>query len=1092
MRLQKPESNGPAMVRGTSEGQYEHLKTQSLSLPFGQPIPLHQISGPTYLTAQTLVQQVAYSLSDRLWSYSPESFDLDVAVKSWFAEGTKNAHGYATQVESLQIRSGAASIALGYIFSKDYDLKKRHIPHSILTSSSSLQYLRSALDQLSLLYAVANPFVAHVAAIDYASGSSPGLVTDYVSALALAEELGLGLVSTFSAHESQHMSLFATLLANILPTLHVYDGVKVGQETTRVIDVLDKAGLHSNYKVIQDAFEKSNRKQDGSDRKVLNLLKAYNDELGTDYGLFEYEGYANPDSVLVVFGTVESSLASKVAQSLQKDCARLGVVNVRVYRPFVEEEFIRIMPKSTKTVGVLGQVRDRPAVSDSGIQSSLYTDVLAAFTFADSWLTPPAVIDIKYPREQSWTPVEIASAFQFLAPKPVLAQKGNNAPPSLQTLDLEVQQYTFWDLDDSPSAAVPVSLAQALAMDSSNNITVSTKYDNLLLGGVQRTDIRKSRRALNASYSINSADIVVAGDHGLLGKIDVLKSVKPGGIVILRILNFKDDELEKKLPANFRQALRDRGCTLYIIDPASIDVKGEDESWEPLLIQACFLRVAGHQMDHSSTQRTTEINGSQEMLESLSANPDNALHFVDIPETWAQASDEAEVPPLPADVRTTSLGAFDKSEQEPPTLLKDWQIIAKALAFKEAFGTEDSLRPDLSVQTYTITLAEHRRLTPATYDRNIMHLEFDLGNSGLQYNIGDSLGIHLRNDELDVQNFIKDYGLDLEAIVEAQSRDDPSILRASTVYQALVEQVDIFGRPSRQFYELLADFATSPSEQKTLLALGGPEGATEFKRRAEVDTITYADVLFEFPSAHPPFHDLIRLIAPLKRREYSIASCQKVTPTRVSLMIVTVLWTDPRGRDRFGLATRYLDSLRLGARVTVSLKPSVMKLPPNPTDAIIMAGLGTGLAPFRAFVQHRAWEKAQGVDIGPVLLFMGSRHQREEYCYGEEWEAYRDAGVITLLACAFSRDQKGKIYIQDRMREQAEGIEEAYLDGEAEGRKGAFYLCGPTWPVPDVTEVLEEVVRKRAERSGGMRKGWSARREIERLKEEGRFVLEVY
>lgn len=88
---------------------------------------------------------------------------------------------------------------------------------------------------------------------------------------------------------------------------------------------------------------------------------------------------------------------------------------------------------------------------------------------------------------------------------------------------------------------------------------------------------------------------------------------------------------------------------------------------------------------------------------------------------------------------------------------------------------------------------------------------------------------------------------------------------------------------------------------------------------------------------------------------------------------------------------------------------SVMKLPAHSTQPLIMAGLGTGLAPFRAFVQHRAWEKQQGKEIGSVLLYMGSRHQREEYCYGEEWEAYQDAGIITLLGRAFSRDQPQKI-----------------------------------------------------------------------------------
>lgn len=204
-------------------------------------------------------------------------------------------------------------------------------------------------------------------------------------------------------------------------------------------------------------------------------------------------------------------------------------------------------------------------------------------------------------------------------------------------------------------------------------------------------------------------------------------------------------------------------------------------------------------------------------------------------------------------------------------------------------------------------------------------------------------------------------------------------------------------------------------------------------------------------------------------------------------MVVVVNWVDPRGRDRFGQATRYLSRLRVGAPVTVSVKPSVMKLPPKPTQPIIMAGLGTGLAPFRAFVQHRAMEKAQGKEIGSVLLYMGSRHQREEYCYGEEWEAYQAAGVITLLGRAFSRDQPQKIYIQDRMRQTIDEIIEAYRKQE-----GAFYLCGPTWPVPDVTNVLEEAIAKDWAAAGQKVKKGETSKEIMKLKDEGRYVLEVY
>jgi sulfite reductase (NADPH) flavoprotein alpha-component len=299
-----------------------------------------------------------------------------------------------------------------------------------------------------------------------------------------------------------------------------------------------------------------------------------------------------------------------------------------------------------------------------------------------------------------------------------------------------------------------------------------------------------------------------------------------------------------------------------------------------------------------------------------------------------------------------------------------------------------------------------------------------------------------------------------------------------------MQNVDILGKPPKRFYESLAGFAADSAEKAKLASLGDKDGAEEFKKRSEVDTVTYVDILNEFASARPSFPDLVRIVSPMKRREYSIASAQAVTPTSVALMIVVVDWVDPKGRTRYGQATRYLSQLVPGTPVTVSVKPSVMKLPTSPKAPLIMAGLGTGLAPFRAFVQYRAMQKAQGIDVGSILLYLGSRHQREEYLYGEEWEAYLDAGVITLLGAAFSRDQPQKIYIQDRMRETMASVVDAYVH---EG--GSFYLCGPTWPVPDVTDVLMEAIAWEAKTSG---KKVDPRKEIEKLKEEGRYVLEVY
>jgi sulfite reductase (NADPH) flavoprotein alpha-component len=1074
MHLQQGESTGPA---ATQKG------VGAKSLPFGQDVAFSSISGPTYLTAQTLVQQVAYTLSDKIFAYSLESFDLDVAARAWHQTQQKNAYNQVTGVQCLETRAGAGNITLGYMFSSDFDLERRHMPQTIIASAASLYHLRPALDQLSLLYNVANPTALQVAAVDYSAQSKAGLVTDYCAALTLAEELGLGLVSSKSTYETQHMALLSTLLASIVPTIHIYDGISVGREITRVIDVLNVSSLKRIYDSVLDVARPDIvSKRLTNEGKVAKLMLAFNAELGTEYKCFEYHGHSAATSILVVFGTVESSLSAQIVDALAKQDVKVGVISVRVYRPFVEEEFLSALPATAQKITVLGQVQDQALATDVNANSSLFSDVLAAVNFSSMTSgKTPSVFEIKYARETVWTIAKLQNILQRSVGGSEAATEQNIV--SLSNQDLK--QYIFWDVDGSQSASAPAMIGQLFSSNSAINVTVRSSHDNLVQGGALRTELRSSSRSIESANSIAEADLAVVGELNLLKSFSVLDSLAQKGTLLIKIPGWKEEDAEKKLGAAVRKAIAAKEIALWILDPSASKSAEEDSSLQTFLVQLAFLKLARPDLYKTGLDR---LKSEGDVLEALSQDLDHALLQVNVPESWRTMELEANEALPPADeLNVNSFAPFEIAEDEPPTLLRDWTIAAKGLVFKEAYGTSQALRPDLSVKTAVVHVKERRRLTPKSYDRNIFHIEFDLGDSGVTYDIGEALGIHAENDKGEVEQFIKWYGLNPEEIVEVPSRDDPAILENRTVYQALLQNVDIFGRPPKRFYEALSEFATEEKERVELIMLGtggNQEAQQELKRRAEVDTVTFADILLEFPSAHPSFHDIVRIVSPMKRREYSIASSQKVTPNSVSLLIVTVNWVDPKGRDRFGQATRYLNGLTIGSPVTVSVKPSVMKLPPKSTQPIIMAGLGTGLAPFRAFVQERAWQKQQGMEIGEVFLYMGSRHQREEYLYGEEWEAYQDAGIITLLGRAFSRDQPQKIYIQDRMRQTLDDIRRAYLRND-----GAFYLCGPTWPVPDVQAVLEEAVEVEGRAIGKKLEG---PKEIERLKEELRYVLEVY
>ncbi|PHH71262.1 hypothetical protein CDD82_6659 [Ophiocordyceps australis] len=1039
-------------------------------LPFGKPVSLASISGPAYVTAQVLVQQVAYKLSDKIYSYSPQTFGLDAAAHHWAAQGHSNIHGYAPGLLSLQSRAGAGALALGYIFSPDFDLSRRHVPQTLMAPSGSLHQLRPCLDQLSLLYNLSSPLVAHVAAIDYSD--QHGLVCNYDSALRLAEDVGMGLVATSSAYEAQHMSLLATLVATLMPTMHVYDGTRVARETLRVVDALGETELADLYSKLAAETGKLNPRLDLAG-KTLEILSLVNHELGTVYEPFEYHGHDAPDVVLVVFGSAEAQVARQLLVKMAADGTKVGLVNVRIYRPFIEEAFLKAVPQSARVMAVLGQVEDEAAVADAATQSALYRDVLTTANFS---ALSAEVRDIKYSPSQTVTP-------QWLA-KTVHALFGNSGDAKKLPLLVTGQQYKFWDVDDSPTADLAAAIGAVLSREPTTNVFLHTAFDNGVQGGIVGSDIRASNVSLEAPYEVDEADVVGVGHEKLLEQTDVVKGAAQGAKVLVRLSDFEHDEAEKRFPPAFRKTVRDKAIDLFVVDTGYSPAFEKEAQLTKLLVELCMLKMVRPQLSSHDAAQQLLAEGHSIKLDECVDGVDLCLSKVEVPASWA----EAQVDHGPAGqggwMQTKSLVPFDKDEAQGVDEAGDDKAVAKGLVFKEAYGTSQALRPDVSVKTTRIRVKETRRLTPSDYERNILHIEFDLGDSGLTYKIGEALGIHAENDEQQVTDFMAAYGIEAGELVQVAARGNEAMVEVRTAQQALMQNLDILGKPPKRFYEALAAFATDQTQRLKLEALGGAAGAEELKRRSDVDTATYVDVLNEFASARPSLPQLARLVAPLKRREYSIASAQAVTPTSVALMIVVVDWVDSRGRTRYGQATRYLSRLQPGALVTASVKPSVMKLPADDSAPLIMAGLGTGLAPFRAFVQQRALQKAQGRQIGPMLLYLGARHQRQEYLYGEEWEAYLAAGIVTLVGSAFSRDQPHKIYIQDRMRQTLAHIVQAYVrDG------GTFYLCGPTWPVPDVTQVLHEAIAAEAQASG---RKLDPAKEIERLKDEGRYVLEVY
>ena len=346
-------------------------------------------------------------------------------------------------------------------------------------------------------------------------------------------------------------------------------------------------------------------------------------------------------------------------------------------------------------------------------------------------------------------------------------------------------------------------------------------------------------------------------------------------------------------------------------------------------------------------------------------------------------------------------------------------------------------------------------LTGPGSSKDVRHVVVDLRNSGLTYAPGDSLSIAVQNDPALV-----------DATLAALGATNNSAVR-----QTLTHELDI-ARPLDRTLDLLAMAAAHPRHAAALRALSEGENGAE---PADADLL---DLLEAFPSARPPLADLLRSLPPLRPRLYSIASSQRVTPTEVHLCVAVVRETR-RGRLRYGVASGFLADRATGfGPIRASVQTSHFRLPTEPRTRIVMCGPGTGIAPFRAFLQERA---ALGIK-GRAWLLFGERQRAHDFLYEHELKAWLADGTLSRLDVAFSRDQTGKDYVQHRMAENSADLWRWLQDG------AHFYVCGDANRMArDVDSALRRIAMTEGRLDEAQARDW-----IAALARQGRYQRDIY
>ena len=362
---------------------------------------------------------------------------------------------------------------------------------------------------------------------------------------------------------------------------------------------------------------------------------------------------------------------------------------------------------------------------------------------------------------------------------------------------------------------------------------------------------------------------------------------------------------------------------------------------------------------------------------------------------------------------------------------------------------------------------ENLNLNGRGSDRETRHLELSLEGSNLQFEPGDSLGVYPENHPELVNTIIEAMGWNPEESVPFNKKGEEGSLRDALLYHY---EITVLTKP---LLEQAVPFSSS-SGLSELLAPGRQQELKEYIQGRDL-----LDLIQDFGPWQAPARSFVTILRKLPARLYSIASSCKANPDEVHFTVRAVRY-QAHGRDRYGVCSVHCaERVQVGGALPIYIQHNPnFKLPANPDAPIIMIGPGTGVAPFRSFLEEREELGAQGKS----WLFYGDRHFVTDFLYQTDWQRMLKEGVLTKLDVAFSRDTEEKVYVQHRILEKSQELYEWLKEG------AHLYICGDEKHMAhDVHNALITVIQQQSgvspEEAGAY---------LEDLQQQGRYQRDVY
>ena len=845
------------------------------------------LSGPSQLTsASDLVEFIASrtALSSAVYVYDvAEQVGFGTLTKSW-----ATSLDHSAPVIPLQTRAGAGLSLVGRL---SQGTSQDAINGSILTAYTTpvgLAAMAASLTHLPPASSLSR-LVVQVPAVTPVGDTftlSPTLASLSTSFNIFPDSLAIILSAT--PQESVDFALLAYKLKN-WHVAHIFDH-------------------HSAAREVGHNFV-SHHPNDVSYLPISEAVRM------AGYAPFEFVGDKNARTVFVLL----NGQLALIAKALASRTVGVAAVIVRVLRPWGADELQRLIPSTTEEIYVFDDV---PHETTRG---PLFADVFAS-------IYNPAGSGPRI-RAQRVTPDK---GKEFISdPNRFCSHLASFLDLSPADPSLENTWTKLLFLSTPPNQFL--SFHQLIAKTFSRGVSMRRLTDHDVFsraGGITADRIILSQNKDDVNFLPISLALPFNGsgltDFTCIIEPDLLKShsildcAKPGSAVLI-ITSWSSAELLENLPSQVLALALQRRLRLYTIDAKLIASElctdtVTRETAEGLIIYLTFLRlylgkVSNQTVVHRFALGLVPDDLHDDIFSKVSARSWDSLLQIELPVDHELASHlsgpGATVNTLPTlrrfEFNTIAVDAGFGQTVYNGSKVSSWHEAAKHLLFPSVFTplvpippeTEEfpqlpSLHPELAERTYLVTCTVNRRLTPLDYDRNVFHLEFDTEGTGLKYAIGEALGVHGWNDAEEVLNFCAWYGVDPDRVITIPVQSGEK-MHSRTIFQALQQQIDLFGEPPKSFYTDLAPYATEPVERLALQFIGSPEGSSTFKKLNEKDTVTFAQVLQRYRSAKPGIETLCEMIGDIKPRHYSIASAQSVVGNRVDLLVVTVEWMAPDG-----------------------------------------------------------------------------------------------------------------------------------------------------------------------------------------------------